>query len=173
MKYVLLCSLILLYVFITWNVQEGFRNARTYYVYETQDWDDIKEEVAELIDDTTKDRYVVLYLDIPIESSIKKYLQETSDPKDEGVKIMIAISSAVSRNDTLTKDIVSSLHPESEDETQGIKVYTFKKDSTSSTTTIIPSDSVYGNEETTETTTETTKSNKSNGNKKGNKKGKK
>jgi hypothetical protein len=138
MKYVVLCILILLYLLVTWRVQEGFKNARTYFLYESGDWEMIKNEITPILEDTEKDRHVVLYGKNQDDSLVQDYLQNTADPGDTGVKIMIEIASSIMRDKPLKEDIFKTLNPKSGDTWAAWTVYTFKQGETESIPTMMP-----------------------------------
>ena len=138
MKYALLCILVFVYLLVTWRVEEGFKNAKTYYLYESDDWDSMKDEITTILQDTEKDRQVVLYGKNQDNNYVQNYLQDTADPGDVGVKIMIATSSSIFRDKKLKDEILATLNPTSGDMLLAWSVYTFKQGETESTPKMIP-----------------------------------
>lgn len=173
MKYILLWILVLMYLLLTWRFQEGFKNAKTYYLYESDDWESIKNEITPILQDTEKDRHVVLYGKNQDNNYLQDYLQGTADPGDVGVKLMIATSSAIFRDKKLKDEILATLNPTSGDILLSWSVYTFKQGETESTPKMIPipsSSTQEGEEDAEEDVPETDNSKKDNKKKKKKKK---
>jgi hypothetical protein len=139
MKYTLLLILALMYLLLTWRFQEGFKNAKTLYLYETTDWETIKTELKPILEDTDKDRYVVIYGKNQDSNLVKQHLQSVTDPQDVGVKIMIEASSAVFTDQNLKDDMLKTFNPKSGDLLLAYHVYTFKQGEADSVPIKVPS----------------------------------